>query len=38
VVARVDLQRRQLDFRIAGRKRAEEHPSREPSRKKRRRE
>jgi ribonuclease R len=36
VVARVDLQRRQLDFRIAGRQR--EEPTREPARKKRKRE
>ncbi len=37
VVARVDLQRRQLDFRIAGRPRQERTPE-EPPRKKRRRE
>jgi ribonuclease R len=34
VVARVDLQRRQLDFRVAGRRR-EETPLREPARRKR---
>ena len=37
VVVRVDLQRRQLDFRIAGRPRQERTPE-EPPRKKRRRE
>ena len=38
VVTRVDLQRRRLDFRVAGRKREERAPAEEKRRGKRRRE